>query len=175
MVISRARLTILAFIALVMSPLVPVTMAQDATLETDSTTQTTREVLNNGIPEVVPGYELVLARVVIPPGSIVPAHMHPGMQLIYIDSGSIHYTVVSGELPFTKLGEDGISDEEEILFAGEETEFKAGDRFVEMEGMVHIAENRGDLPAVILASSLFAEDLPASIAVEVEPPATPNQ
>ncbi|MDQ3655416.1 MAG: cupin domain-containing protein [Chloroflexota bacterium] len=107
----------------------------------------------------------------IKPGGVAAAHMHPGMQLIYVESGTIHYTVISGELPFTRAGEDGQPGVEGILGAGEETEFGPGDRFIELEGMVHIAENRGDETVVNLASSLFAADLPASIPVDV--PATP--
>jgi quercetin dioxygenase-like cupin family protein len=174
MSISRSRCAIGVLLALLVSAVAPVALAQDATPSASTPGTTTREILNEGLPEMSPGYELVLTRVVIPPGAVVGAHMHPGMQLIYIESGTIHYTLVSGELPFTRRGADGTDGESGTLVAGEETDFGPGDRFVEMKDMVHIAENLGDVPVVILASSLLAPNLPASIPIDVDLPATPN-
>ena len=171
MFVSRFRLAFVALMCLALSLFVPVATAQDATPEATPATGVSREVLNTGLPETAPGYALTMTRVVIEPGGVAAAYMHPGMQLIYVESGTIHYTVVSGELPYTLAGEDGQAGFEGILAAGEEMEFGPGDRFTELEGMVHITENRGDVPVVNLASSLFAADLPVSIPVDV--PATP--
>lgn len=136
--------------------------AQEATPDTTPVSEATREVLGTGLPEVAPGYELVLNRVVIPAGSTVPAHYHAGMQVIAVESGTVHYTVVSGELPHSRGGAEG------TLGAGETMEFVAGDWFVEMPGMVHIAENRGVTPAVVLSSSLLPIGVPSSIPAELE-------
>lgn len=90
------------------------------------------------------------------------AHYHAGIQVIAVESGTVHYTVVSGELPYSRGGAEG------TLGAGESMEFVAGDWFVEMPGMVHIAENRGDAPAVVLSSSLLPIGVPASIPAGLE-------
>ncbi len=174
MLVFRARILATA-LGLALCLLVPPVMAQDATPdatpEATPATGVSREVLNTGLPDTAPGYALTMTRVSIEPGGVAAAHTHPGMQLIYVESGAIHYTVVSGELPYTLAGGDGQPGVEGILVAGEDMEFGPGDRSIELEGMVHIAENRGDVPAVILASSLFAADQPATIPVDV--PATP--
>ncbi len=171
MIVSRARIISVAF-GLALCLLVPTTTAQDATPEATPATGVSREVLNTGVPDTGPDYVLTMTRVVIEPGGVAAAHMHPGMQLIYVESGTVHYTVVAGELPYTLAGEDGQPGVEGILAAGDEMEFGPGDRFIERKPMVHVAENRGDVPAVILAASLFPPDLPASIPIDV--PATPG-
>lgn len=172
MIASRARLVSI-FVGLTLCLLIPSATAQDSTPEATPASGVSREVLHTALPEMAPGYALSLTRVVIEPGGVAAAHMHPGLQLIYIESGTIYYTVVTGgELPYTLAGEDGQPGVEGILAAGEEIEFGPGDRFVEQKPMVHIAENRGDVPVVILAASLFGPNLPASIPINV--PATPR-
>lgn len=169
--VSRPRFALLPLIALAWLTtglFVTASTAQEATPVSTATGDVTREVLNAGYPEVAPGTELALTRVVIPAGAIVPPHFHPGLQLIYVESGTVHYTVVSGELPYTKAGTDGAAGIEGIQGPGEEMEFGPGDRFVEFPGMVHSAVNRGDGPAVVLAASLFQDALPSTIPIEID-------
>lgn len=158
--VRLARLLV-ALMALAASLLLPVASAQEATPAATPASAASREVLGRGQPAVAPGQELVLTRVVIPPGSTVAAHAHPGMQVIWVESGSVRYTVVSGELPYTTA--DGV---EGTLGAGETMAFGPGDWYVELPGMVHIAENEGDETAVVFSSSLLPAGVPSSISAE---------
>lgn len=154
--IARLLVALMALVAIL-----PPASAQEATPEATPASAASREVLGRGQPAMAPGQELVLTRVVIPPGSTVAAHTHAGMQVIWVESGSVRYTVVSGELPYTMV--DG---SEGTLGAGETTVFGPGDWFVELPGMVHIAENDGETPVVVLSSSLLPAGVPFSIPAE---------
>ena len=60
---------------------------------------------------------------------------------------------------------------EEEIGPGETATMEVGDAWVEPEGMVHYAENLTTEPVVLMSSSLFEADEPASITVEVGTPA----
>jgi quercetin dioxygenase-like cupin family protein len=126
----------------------------------------TREIINEGYPGAAPGQVLQLVRYTIAPDTVLPVHIHPGMQVAVVESGTLHYTVIEGSVAVTRA--DGTT---ETLSSGQETDFNTGDRFVESEGMVHFGENRGIEPVVLLVSSLFAADEPPSTNVGVATPA----
>src|SRR5438309_4647230 len=46
-----------------------------------------------GYPSFVRGYRLSLTEAVLPPGAGFPPHRHPGMQVAYVQSGTLQYTV----------------------------------------------------------------------------------
>jgi quercetin dioxygenase-like cupin family protein len=129
--------------------------AQDATPA--STPTVTREVINEGLPDAATGQILQLVRYTIPGNIALDAHTHPGMQVNVVESGTLTYTVVEGEMEITRA--DGSS---EILRSGETTDLKPGDVFTEPEGMVHFGENRSDEPIVLLSASLLEADEPPS-------------
>lgn len=123
-----------------------------------------RIVINEGMPMAAPGQILQLVRYNIPPNISLPVHIHPGMQVALVESGTLTYTVVEGTAPFTRAnGETG------ELNAGETTDFHAGDSVVEPQGMIHFGENTTDEPVVLLVSSLFEADVPPSSLVEATP------
>lgn len=124
-----------------------------------------REVLVQGSPDGAPGQVLQLVRYTIPGNTRLPVHIHPGMQAAWVESGTLHYTVLEGVVHFTRA--DGTEGE---LNAGEEAEFLPGDSLVEAQGMVHFGENRGDEPVVLLVASLFEADVPPSTVVDVATP-----
>ena len=128
-----------------------------------------REVINEGQPDTAPGQVLQLVRYVIPANMILPIHIHPGMQIAMVESGTLHYTVVDGSLTYARAnGDPG------VLRAGEEIDFQPGDSLVEARGMVHFGENRTDEPVVLLVASLFDIDVPpSSIVVVASPVASP--
>ena len=133
----------------------------------------TREVLSEADPDSAPGEVLALVRYVIPAGSVLPAHTHPGVQMATVESGTLTYHVVAdGELSLTRA--DGT---EETVRPGETVELAPGDAWVEPEGMVHYAENLTDEDVVLIATSLFDADEPAAILVsgpgEASPVASP--
>jgi quercetin dioxygenase-like cupin family protein len=124
-----------------------------------------RQLINQGRPANAPGATLQLVRVTIPAGGVITTHTHPGMQIIYIESGSISYTVVKGRIKVRRAASAGGAGPTEIVEAGETVTIGEGDTFIETKGMVHSVVNPSDVPAVILASSLFPADEPANIPV----------
>ena len=132
----------------------------------------TREVINEGYPDAAPGQVLQLVRYTIPPNILLPVHIHPGMQVVVVESGTLHYTVVEGRVPITRATDVGTPAAMEELTSGQETDFGPGDRFVEPAGMVHFGENRTDEPVVLIVASLFAADASPSTLVEASPVAS---
>ena len=128
-----------------------------------------REVINEGLPQAAPGQVLQLVRYVIPANTLLPVHIHPGMQVAMVESGTLHYTVVEGAMTYVRAnGETG------VLNAGEETDFQPGDSLTEAQGMVHFGENRTGEPVVLLVASLFEAGVaPSSIVVVASPAASP--
>ena len=126
----------------------------------------TREVINEGYPDAATGQVLQLVRYTIPGNIALGAHTHPGMQVNVIESGTLTYTVVEGEMEIVRA--DGTTA---TIRSGETTDLNAGDVFTEAEGMVHFGENRTDAPVVILTASLFDADEPPSRPAEATPAA----
>src|SRR5687767_10509517 len=65
--------------------------AQDAAAPTVA--PVVREVLGDGEPVAAPGQSLELVRFTIAPGTTLPAHTHPGMQVAWLEAGELEYTV----------------------------------------------------------------------------------
>jgi mannose-6-phosphate isomerase-like protein (cupin superfamily) len=150
-------------------------LAQDATPTAPSEPPpSVREVLVAGLPEAAPGQELSLVRTTIQPGVTLPMHIHPGMQIAWIESGELHYFIVEGgEVPITRAWMEGSPEPAEMLGPGEETILYPGDAVVEVEDVVHYGENRGDVPVVLWSATLLAAGAPIAEVVEVE--ATPAE
>ena len=130
-----------------------------------------REVLSSGDPAVAPGHALQLVRYTIPAGTNLVAHTHPGMQVASIVSGTLSYTVISGEVPVTRAGP---SDVVPVNATSGEVDIYPGDSFYEAEGVVHFGRNAGTEPVVILVSSLFTIGQPPSSPIDATPVATPQ-
>lgn len=82
------------------------TSAQDEAPSTPAVA-VTREVINEGHPDAAPGQVLQLVRYTIPPHMVLPVHIHPGMQVVVVESGTLHYTVVEGSVPITRSAAEG--------------------------------------------------------------------
>lgn len=123
----------------------------------------TRTVLVGATPEAAPDESLQLARIVIQPGTTLPAHIHPGTQLAWIESGELTYYVLSGRAEIDRNTAGDPPGAVEWLEAGSSTVLEPGDAVIEREGMVHYGANLGTEPVVILTSTLFAADEPATI------------
>lgn len=128
-----------------------------------------REVLSHGEPVAAPGKVLELVRYTIPPDTTLPAHTHPGMQTAMIVSGTLHYTVVEGEVPLYRAAEPDTMVS--ITPGSGEITIEPGDAFSEPQGVIHFGRNSGTEPVVILVASLFVADEPP--ATVVTPEATP--
>lgn len=139
-----------------------------ATPGTTAPTGVVREVLSRGEPSSAPGYALELVRYTIPADSLLPPHIHPGMQTVQVVSGTLHYTVVDGEVPVYRA-----ADPETLVLvtpADGEVAFGPGDAFSEPEGVVHFGRNAGPEPVVILVASLFEADEPSAILIDLGTP-----
>lgn len=143
--------------------LLPTVAAQDATPEA-TPAAVVREVINSGQPVAAEGQILELVRYHIPANISLPMHIHPGMQVAMVESGTLTYTVVEGEATYIRA--DGTTG---ILTAGETMDLLPGDSLVEPQGMIHYGENLTDEPLVLLVASLFAVDAPPSSIVEATP------
>ena len=135
--------------------------AQDAA--TPTVAPVVREVLGDGEPVAAPGQSLELVRFTIAPGTTLPAHTHPGMQVAWLEAGELEYTVITGEVPITRAGAaPGTPGPVEVLGEGQTTTFLPGDSWAEPEGVVHFGRNAGTEPVVILVASLFTTGAPPS-------------
>ena len=125
-----------------------------------------RAVLAAGDPVAAPGQHLELVRYAIQPGTQLPLHRHPGMQLAFIESGTLTYTVEQGEVVVHQPDGD-----ERLVKTGETGTLVAGEWIAETEAVIHFGANDGSEPVVILAASLLETGQPPAIAVSPSPSA----
>jgi hypothetical protein len=100
---------------------------------------------------------LELFRTVIAPGSEVPSHEHFGMSLLYIESGSITFTVYDRTMMASCAGgcfPGGTPTASDIttLQAGDEVVLNAGDWVQQIDTSTHGFRNDGDVDAVLLVA-----------------------
>jgi quercetin dioxygenase-like cupin family protein len=107
----------------------------------------------------VPGKVLVLIRVTLAPGAVVPSHVHPGQIVVAVESGAFAYTVLSGQGHVLRAGA-GTPIATEQIPQGTEVTLQTGEWFVEPPDAVHTGHNPGDTPTVLLISGLVAADQP---------------
>jgi quercetin dioxygenase-like cupin family protein len=129
-----------------------------------------REVLARGLPPAAPGQTLDLVRYTIQPGTTLAVHVHPGMQIAWVETGELTYHVLKGEVligngPATA---EPMPGSPLILPAGESIVLRPGDWVVEVPGAVHYGENLGSEPLVLWAATLLETDQPPSIPVNDE-------
>lgn len=100
-------------------------------------------------PPGAPGRTLTLIRYTIAPGAKLAPHVHPGVQLASIQSGTLTYTVVSGSVTLTRAGAapTQVTGPTTITLG-------PGDVVAETGDMVHYGANDSSSPVVILASLL---------------------
>jgi quercetin dioxygenase-like cupin family protein len=130
---------------------------------------TVRTVLASGAPSMAAGYEMDLAHYTIPPHTKLATHHHPGMQLAYIESGTLTYTVIEGTV--TVHAADGSTRQ---IAPGATDTIRTGEWLTETPEIVHFGENATDQPISILASSLFVQGDPPAIVASPAPSASPS-
>jgi quercetin dioxygenase-like cupin family protein len=155
---SATRLALLAIASLVVLAGCGQTASGSVATPAGSLPPVVRTVLASGIPDAAPSDRLELVRYVIQPGTTLVAHHHPGMQLALIESGTLTYTVLDGEV--TVHAADGTT---RSIGPGETGTIEAGEWIVEDESIHHYGKNAGSVPVVIVASSLLAADEPPAI------------
>jgi quercetin dioxygenase-like cupin family protein len=115
-------------------------------------------------PPGADGSTLTLMRYTIAPGATLSPHVHPGVQLAHIESGTLTYTVVSGTATVTRSG--GAVEE---VTGPTTTALAAGDSVAENDGMVHFGANATDEPVVILATLLTEDGKDLAVTVTTAP------
>ena len=134
----------------------PATSAPATTTTTTTTTAApatvVRDVLDNDLtPPRAPDSTLSLVRYTIPAGKLA-RHVHPGVQMASIESGTLTYTVMSGTAQVRRAGATT-----DTPTTGPTTiELGRGDAVTEAGNMVHFGENKTNAPVVILATLLTA-------------------
>ncbi len=142
-------------------------VAKSARLDAQGTTSTSqhrgvsRVVLNQGLPSATPGWELSVRRVTFKSGARIPGEIHPGMQVVYIVSGTLNLKVLGGEAKVTRAKADSTQGAvESFKPSPNEIVLKAGDTVLEPETLVLAPRNASNEPLVILASSLLSVGQP---------------
>jgi quercetin dioxygenase-like cupin family protein len=128
--------------------------------------QATRNVLAQAVdPPGGLGRTLALSRVRIPPHTRLGLHRHPGVQLAYVQKGTLSYTVTRGVVKVYR----GAADQHPVVVrrvsGGQTGSVNAGEWVIERPRVVHFGANHGDGPVVILLATLFKNGSPASIPV----------
>jgi len=148
------------FLMMAMLSLTPLmARAQDATPPVDPFAGVTIETLGNGAPPAAPGMVVVLLRITMAPGALIPRHVHPGQVILYVESGTFGTTFGDGDAVITRAVTAGTPVAEAVQTNVEIT-MLPGDSVSYSKVTTHIMHNIGDKPLVLLVSALLAADQP---------------
>lgn len=128
----------------------------EATTVQAPTEPVVREIMGQvGDPAGATGQRLSLVRYTIAPGAELAPHIHPGVQMGSIVSGTLSYRVVSGTVTIhRRVDANGAAATVEQVVGPADTELREGDTVVEDATMVHFGANRTNEPVIILAALL---------------------
>ncbi len=124
-------------------------------------TSVVRTDLGITAPGSAPGQVLGLWHYLIPAGTALAPHTHPGWQLARVTDGELEYTVVEGE--GVLLRADG---SQEPMGPGTYL-LEAGDGVIENPTLVHLGANRTDEPVTLISATIFEAGQAISTVVEV--------
>lgn len=141
---------------------------QDPSMPPGST-GVTPQPLGSGKPSVAPGYAMGLVRLTYAPGGTLNSHTHPGASILYIESGTLSYTVVSGTATVTRAQADAATPAVTEPLANGEAVLNAGDSLFEDADVVHTIRNDGSEPAVVLIANLLTAGEPVTTFLEGTP------
>ena len=127
-----------------------------------------REILAHmDSPPGAPGQRLTLVRYTIAPAAQLAPHIHPGIQVASITSGTLTYQVLSGTVTIQrKVAATGVPAATEVLTGPAETTLGAGDVVFEEGQMVHFGANLTSAP-VVIAATLITEGSDLAVPVPV--------
>lgn len=114
----------------------------------------TIETLSAGAPDVISDRMLVLMRVTMEPGTIIPSHSHPGPVALYVESGIFGTEFFEGKGTVQPAPRDGTPVRAIELAPGDDVQMPAGDHLF-YDGAVHTMRNDGDDTLVLLVSALL--------------------
>lgn len=120
------------------------------------------ETLGSGLPTAAKGNTLVLLRITMQPGALIPVHHHPGQVILFVQSGTFGTTFGDGDAVITRAATQGTpvagpakSGVEEIMNEDDSVSYSAV--------TTHIMHNPGDKPLVLLVSALLTAGQPGFI------------
>jgi quercetin dioxygenase-like cupin family protein len=126
----------------------------------------TPQPMGSGLPAAAPGLAMGLVRLTYDPGATLNTHTHPGASILYIESGTLTYTLIEGTATVTRASTDtGTPPTTEPLAAGV-IELNAGDSLFEDADVIHTAINAGEEPAVVTIANLLTAGEPVSTFLE---------
>ena len=120
---------------------------------------TTIEQLSGGEPEIAPGNSLVLLRVTMDPGVVIPPHSHPGPVALYVEQGLFGTELFEGKGTVQPAPVDGTPVAAIGMEPGADVQMPAGDHLF-YDGAVHTMRNDGDEPLVLQVAAIFANGAP---------------
>lgn len=136
-------------------------------LAPSTTVAVQKDVLDSEVdPPGAAGRTLTLIRYTIAAGAQLAPHVHPGVQMASIQSGSLTYTVVSGTATVRRAPAGTVEE----LTGPATTTLQAGDAVVEKADMVHFGANKTADQVVILATLLTENGADLAIPVTTIPP-----
>ena len=130
-----------------------------------SSAQAERLDLAMGLPAFASGYRLSLTRAVIPAGAAFPPHRHPGMQVAFVEAGTLHFTVFRGSVRVFRGRANGSQKLVRTITPGHPGSIAAGEWIVETPELRHQGANTGAARVVILLATLLRADRPAAMPV----------
>jgi quercetin dioxygenase-like cupin family protein len=129
----------------------------------------TPQPLGGGLPSVAPGYAMGLVRLTYAPGGTLNSHTHPGASILYVESGTLTYTLIAGTATVTRSAADASTPPAAEPLGMGEVVLNAGDSLFEDADVVHTARNDGDEPAVVLIANLLTAGAPVTTFLEGTP------
>lgn len=112
-----------------------------------------------------PARELVLSRVVVPPGAKLALHHHLGTQVARVEAGVLTYTVQQGSVTVRRGQSDASPTAVRTIAAGQTGKVKPGQWIVEQPSDIHRAANEGTQPVVIYIATLLRAGAPPATPV----------
>lgn len=116
-------------------------------------TEVQRTTLMQAAPQAMAGWEMLFRRIILPPGAGNNGEVHPGMQVVYVESGKMNLRILGGQMKLRRANAG--EGEFETLTAPNEYEIRTGDTLHEPEACVHAPRNNSSEPLVILVASLI--------------------
>jgi quercetin dioxygenase-like cupin family protein len=126
----------------------------------------TPQPLGGGLPSTAPGLAMGLVRLTYEPGATLNSHTHPGASILYIESGTLTYTLIEGTATITRSPADPATPPVTEPLAAGAIELHAGDSLFEDADVIHTANNAGDEPAVVLIANLLTAGEPVTTFLE---------
>jgi quercetin dioxygenase-like cupin family protein len=165
--LTRRHLLIAAGVMAAGVPLAWKPVQVSARQDADPLAGTVVTALSGGMPSLVPDRMLLLLRVTMEPGVVIPAHAHPGPVALYVDSGRFGTEFFEGEGTVSRAGTEATPDAAITMAPGDNLTMEPGDHLF-YDGAVHTMRNDGDDELVLLISALFDPNETGFLFMEME-------